>query len=48
LTGKQKDVNTCFVSDRNVGWGLVLVSIVATETSTVTFLSRPDLALDED
>ncbi|HEX4590316.1 MAG TPA: sodium/solute symporter, partial [Gemmataceae bacterium] len=30
-----------FVGDRNVAWWLVLVSIVATETSTVTFLSIP-------
>ena len=32
---------TYFVGDRNVPWWLVLVSIVATETSTVTFLSIP-------
>ena len=41
---KQKDLKTYFVGDRNVGWGLVLISIVATETSTVTFLSVPGLA----
>jgi SSS family transporter len=37
----QRDVQTYFVGDRNVSWWLVLVSIVATETSTVTFLSVP-------
>lgn len=37
----QRDVKTYFVGDRNVAWWLVLVSIVATETSTVTFLSVP-------
>jgi SSS family solute:Na+ symporter len=37
----QRDVKTYFVGDRNVSWWLVLVSIVATETSTVTFLSVP-------
>jgi SSS family transporter len=40
----QKNVTTYFVGDRNVSWWLVLVSIVATETSTVTFLSVPGLA----
>src|SRR5947209_7443360 len=44
FSGRQRDVNTYFVSDRNVGWPLVLISIVATETSTVTFLSVPGLA----
>jgi SSS family solute:Na+ symporter len=38
---RQRDLKTYFVGDRNVVWWLVLVSIVATETSTVTFLSVP-------
>jgi solute:Na+ symporter, SSS family len=37
----QRDMRTYFVGDRNISWWLVLVSIVATETSTVTFLSIP-------
>jgi SSS family transporter len=41
---KQRDLRTYFVGDRDVSWWLVLVSIVATETSTVTFLSVPGLA----
>lgn len=41
---QQRDLKTYFVGDRNVGWGLVLISIVATETSTVTFLSVPGLS----
>jgi SSS family transporter len=44
FTGRQKNLRTYFVSDRNVSWWLVLISIVATETSTVTFLSVPGLA----
>src|SRR5947209_19249582 len=44
FTRRQKDVRTYFVGDRDVSWWLVLVSIVATETSTVTFLSVPGLA----
>lgn len=44
FSGRQKDLQTYFVGGRNVGWFLVLVSIVATETSTVTFLSVPGLA----
>src|SRR5947209_12865740 len=39
FTRRQKDTRTYFVGDRNVAWWLVLISIVATETSTVTFLS---------
>ncbi len=45
---KQRDLRTYFVGDRNVSWWLVLVSIVATETSTVTFLSVPGLAFDRE
>lgn len=44
FSGRQKDLQTYFVGGRNVGWFLVLVSIVATETSTVTFLSVPGIA----
>lgn len=43
---RQKSVATYFVGDRNVSWWLVLISIVATETSTVTFLSIPGVAYD--
>src|SRR5438045_9355133 len=44
FTRKQKDLKAYFVGGRNVGWFMVLVSIVATETSAVTFLSVPGLA----
>src|SRR5437764_10945726 len=43
---RQRDMRTYFVGDRNVSWWLVLISIVATETSTVTFLSIPGVAYD--
>src|SRR5262249_4850876 len=43
---RQRDLRTYFVGDRNVSWWLVLVSIVATETSTVTFLSVPGEAFN--
>src|SRR5262245_38122754 len=43
---RQRDLSTYFVGDRNVSWWLILFSIVATETSTVTFLSVPGLAYD--
>jgi SSS family transporter len=46
FTRRQRDLNTYFVGERNIGWPLILVSIVATETSTVTFLSVPGLAFD--
>jgi SSS family transporter len=44
FTRAQKDLRTYFVGGRNVGWFMVLVSIVATETSAVTFLSVPGVA----
>ena len=48
FTRRQRNLNTYFVGDRNVSWWLVLISIVATETSTVTFLSVPGLAYNPD
>lgn len=45
---KQKDTSTYFVGGRTVGGWLILASIVATETSTVTFLSAPGLGFDPD
>lgn len=44
LARRQRDTRSYFVGDRNVSWWLILFSIVATETSTVTFLSAPGLA----
>src|SRR4029453_8601192 len=44
FTRRQKDTRTYFVGDRDVRWWLVLISIVATETSTVTFLSIPGVS----
>src|SRR5215472_16386854 len=46
FTRRQRNLNTYFVGDRDVSWWLVLISIVATETSTVTFLSVPGLAFN--
>jgi solute:Na+ symporter, SSS family len=48
FTRKQKDLRTYFVGDRNVGWFMVLMSIVATETSAVTFLSVPGLGFNRE
>src|SRR5437764_7727750 len=45
---RQRDMRTYFVGDRNVSWWLVLISIVATETSTVTFLSIPGVGFRPD
>jgi SSS family transporter len=44
FTRRQKDLQAYFVGGRDVAWFMVLVSIVATETSAVTFLSVPGLA----
>src|SRR5260370_10885124 len=44
FTRRQRDLRVYFVGDRDVSWWLVLISVVATETSMVTFLSVPGLA----
>lgn len=48
FTRAQKDLRTYFVGGRSIGWFMVLISIVATETSAVTFLSVPGLAFNPD
>lgn len=40
----QKSTKDYFLGDRSLPWWAVLLSIVATETSTVTFLSIPGIA----
>ncbi|AHG91145.1 SSS sodium solute transporter superfamily [Gemmatirosa kalamazoonensis] len=41
---RQKDARDYFVADRAIPWWAVLFSIVATETSALTFISTPGLA----
>lgn len=41
---RQRDVRDYFVSGRQVPWWAIMGSIVATETSTVTFISVPGVA----
>lgn len=41
---KQKNATDYFVADRNIPWWAVLFSIVASETSALTFISIPGLA----
>ncbi|OWK35043.1 sodium:solute symporter family transporter [Fimbriiglobus ruber] len=48
FTRSQKDLRTYFVGGRNVGWFLVFVSIVATETSAVTYLSVPGVGFNRN
>ena len=44
FTRRQRSLRTYFVGDRNVAWWLILISIVTTETSAVTFLSVPGVS----
>ena len=44
ISGKQKSVNDYFIGNRNIPWWAACFSIVATETSTLTFLSIPGVA----
>ncbi len=41
---KQNTTEDYFVGDRNVPWWAIAASIVATETSTITFISVPGIA----
>lgn len=45
---RQKDAKDYFVADRAIPWWAVLFSIVASETSALTFISIPGLAWDRD
>src|SRR5438093_3604014 len=44
FSGKQKTTEDYFVCDRSVPWWAIAISIVATETSTITFISVPGVA----
>ncbi len=44
----QRDVSDYLLGGRNLPWWALLLSIVATETSTVTVLSVPGIAFDPD
>lgn len=41
---KQKTTRDYFLGDRTVPWWAIAASIVATETSTITFISVPGIA----
>src|ERR687897_344122 len=41
---KQRTTRDYFLGDRNVPWWAIAASIVATETSTITFISVPGVA----
>lgn len=43
-SGKQETTQDYFVGSRNVPWWAIAASIVATETSTITFISVPGIA----
>jgi Na+/proline symporter len=44
MGGKQRSARDYFISDRAIPWWAVCATIVATETSALTFLSLPGLA----
>src|SRR5918912_290173 len=44
FAGKQETTDDYFVGDRSVPWWAIAASIVATETSTITFISVPGVA----
>src|SRR5678816_2031119 len=45
---RQKDAKDYFVADREIPWWAVMFSIVASETSALTFISIPGLAYGGD
>src|SRR3712207_3300139 len=44
FAGKQETTEDYFVGDRSIPWWAIAASIVATETSTITFISVPGVA----
>src|ERR1043166_3231012 len=44
---KQETTEDYFVGDRSVPWWAIAASIVATETSTITFISVPGIAFSK-
>ena len=44
LGRRQRDARDYFVASHSIPWWAILVSVVATETSAVTFISIPGLA----
>src|SRR5690348_3544131 len=44
----QRGINDYLLGDRNLPWWVLLLSIVATETSTATFLSIPGVGYRRD
>lgn len=47
FSSKQKTTEDYFVGDRSVPWWAIAASIVATETSTITFISVPGIAFSK-
>jgi Na+/proline symporter len=45
FSGKQETTRDYFLGNRTVPWWAIAASIVATETSTITFISVPGVAL---
>jgi SSS family transporter len=45
---RHDNLSAYFVGGRSISWWLILISIVATETSTVTFLSVPGVAFNRN
>jgi solute:Na+ symporter, SSS family len=48
LGGRQKDARDYFLADRAIPWWAVCFSVVATETSALTFISLPAVAYTGD
>ncbi len=48
FSNRQQSSNEFFVAKHRIGWGWLLFSLVATETSSLTFLSIPALGMKSD
>ena len=46
--GRQTSAHSFFLADRDLPWWMIMFSVVATETSVLTFLSIPGLAYHSD
>ena len=47
-SGKQNSTRSFFLAEKNISWWMIMLSVVATETSVLTFLSIPGISYNSN
>ena len=47
-SGKQNSTRSFFLAEKNISWWMIMFSVVATETSVLTFLSIPGISYNSN